>query len=229
MDDQTKIAPLQSDQKEESVVVTSEPDSDPSDKLTPEHPRFKEVYSDLKAYKQENGELKGKMAELEEKLEKLSENYNERVSQDGADITSDEEEALERIEKALKSRSSFVTKDELDAERRGLILQRLEDKWNGTNGYPKFDGLDVVTYARKNGFGDNYEKAYRDMHYDAFVQIEAKKIAKSQEIPTSESPTAGDRSSVLGDVTPEKIKDMSLQEWYEKGDKIKQALKDSLK
>lgn len=81
---------------------------DPSDKMTPDHPRFKEVYNEAK-------ESKAKVTQLESELAELRQKISERqVATGDSEFTEEEEKALERIEKGLAKRG-FVKKEELDA------------------------------------------------------------------------------------------------------------------
>lgn len=186
---------------------------DPSDQLTPDHPRFKQVLAKL----HDAEEKLGKFADLEAKYNDLVEKIDRRQTQDGDTTYTDEEMAsLERIDKALKGRG-YVTQDVLDRERnviqRDIQFSKLEDQYNGTNGLPKFDRVDVGVYAKEHGFGNNYEAAFKQMHWDTFVQQEAKKM-NTVTPPGSEKPGGGDKGKPDTDLLS-KVGEMSDEE-YEK-------------
>lgn len=199
MDENTQIdAPLQSDQKEENK-------QEPSDLLTPEHPRFKKVIEKLHTKDEE-------IATLKQELEAVKTQVSQRQERTGDDdVTEEERAAIDKIGKQLKS--TYVTKEELEQERRvnrrAFELDRLGEVYNGSNGYPKFEGKNVALYAQENGYGDNLEAAYFSMHRNAIIETEGKKWAKANQPGSSEQPTGGERQSPLGDVTPDQIEKMS--------------------
>lgn len=221
MDDQNKdsSAPLQSDQKGDEGDKNV--DKDPSDNLTPDHPRFKEVYDKMKGFEEQNQSLR-------EELDEVKTQIAERQEETGDDELTDEEvTSLDRIKKALR-KDGFITKEEFDSDKkvsqRAQTFERLSEKYNGKNGLPTFDSIEVATYAKKHGFGENYEAAYKEIHFDAIVQQRAK-TGGIVEVPDSESPASGERGKPLGEVAPEDIDKMSPQEYEQHREKILQSLK----
>jgi len=102
----------------------------------------------------------------------------------------------------------------------------LSQKYSGKDGYPKFDSEEVNAYAKKNGFGNNYEAAYNDLHRDAIIRVEAKKLNQDPKVPTSESPASqGERSITQEGLTPEQVANMSDEEYEKNREKILQGLK----
>lgn len=208
-------APSQLDQKEEGA--NQQTVQDPSDKLTPEHPRFKDVL-------QEKNELKQTVGELQEQLQELKAQIAERQVATGDDEpTEDERIAIEKIKRELK-KSNFITKgeveDSLRVERRALQHDKLSNKYDGNNGYPKYDSLDVTEYARRHGYADNYEAAYYDMHRPAIIQVEAKRMSRGEVPPASEPPTGGERNISGTDITPTKVGEMDLGDWEQNRTKV---------
>lgn len=237
MDDETNIdAPLQSEQEEvtsdenseETTDVTeTEETKDPSDNLTPEHPRFKKVIADNYEKQKQIDALKDEMAELKSSI-------NQRqVQEDDDSLTPEEKRALEKIEKNLLKEKNYLTRDELNeekrVEKRASELTRLSDKYDGKNGFPRFETEDVVLYARQNGLGDNLEAAYREMHFDAIVRVTAKN-SNNPTPPTIEKPTGGgDKAAPETQLTPEQIGNMSDDEYLQKRDAIMGSMKTAVK
>lgn len=211
MDDESKQdAPLQSDQEQTNQ---EEPKGPPEG-----HPRWDEMV-------REKNELRSQVGDLSKQLEELKEQISARQEDTGVDeLTYDEQASLQRISKALREQG-FTTKDDLNVTQRALKLDKLSDKWGGKNGYPKFIADDVVVYAKKNGFGENYEAAFRDMHYDAFVQVDATKLGNAPKPPTTEKPGGGEQDAPETDLTREKIEAMSDAEYEKNRDKIHEWLK----
>ena len=220
MDDSNK-APLQSDQKEEKVVVSSAP----SDNLTPDHPRFKEVYDKMKAYEEKASEVDS----LREQLEALQ----SRISQpehSQEDLSYEEQQAIEKIEKALAKKNLFVKKEDWEsdraAEKRSQEYLRLSQVHNGSDGLPKFDPQEVTLFARKNNLGDNLEAAYNLMHMDAKIQLESRKAAQGFSPVEMERPTAAVIKSPSGmTLTSTDIATMSDEEYEQKRAEIHASLK----
>lgn len=206
---QTTNAPLQSEQKE-----TTPAQEDPSDRLTPDHPRFKEVLERAK-------QAEGKVSELETAMQQLKEQITTRQEETGDDeLTVEEERALARIDRGLRSKG-YLTQDDLAVERRSQEYARLAKEYNGSNGLPKFDPTEVEIYAKKNGFS-NLEKAYKDLHFDAFVQYQAR---HSTPPPSSEKPTGADRQVANTEFNAEAIAAMSDEEYERNREKILAAMR----
>lgn len=232
MDDQNK-AHLQTMENEvEEVHADSDIDSteenisskkpDPRDSLTPDHPRFKEVYDNLKEEKEKRQTLEEELRELRTLVQSQNNKQDEEV------YTEDEERALERIDKGLRKRG-YLTKSEVDelnrTQQRAQAMKDLESEYNGSNGYPKFDAVEVMAHAKREGIS-NLKTAYRDLHYNAILRVEAKRGVGVDTVD-SERPTGGDRN-LIADLDPANIENMSDDEWNKKGasimDKFKKAV-----
>ena len=180
---------------------------DPSDNLTPDHPRFKDVIA-------KNHELNTQMETLKQQMEELKQNINTRQEATGDDeLTVDEEKALDRIYAGLRAKKGVLTEADLRVEKRANEYGRLVGKYDGSNGLPKFVAIDVETHAKKNGYGDNYEAAYKDLHHDAIVQVEAKRMTAPPPNPTQIEKGRGDREIKIAEFTPEAIAQMSEEEY----------------
>lgn len=217
MDDQTQEgqAPSQQNQGEDQTQK-----SDPSDTLTPEHPRFKQVIEKLHEKDQTIDQLKAEMEELKSEIK------NRQASENTNVVSPEEQAALDKIDREFKKRG-YVTKTELEeqtrVEKRASTLTSLSKEYDGKNGYPKFVADDVVTYARKNGFGDNYAAAYRDMHFDAIVQVNSRR--QGVQVPGSEYPSGGERNAPNLGISADDISKMSDAEYEKNRDKILSAIR----
>lgn len=227
MNDQTTKDPvvpalLQAEEKEVTVVQPQNESQDPRDNITPDHPRFKEVYEDLKSERETRKQLEQRLSELESRV-------SQSVKQDDGGYTQDEKEALQRILQGLKQEGGIVTKSDLEevqrVQSRASTIKDLSDKYSGKNGYPKFDSVDVLEYAKKNGLGDNLEIAYRQLHWDAVVRAEASKI-KNVDTVDSEETTTG--QPTIAGLTPQDIGGMSLNEFAENEATIMDKFKKSI-
>jgi len=208
MDENKQDADLQSDEQstdlevkvEETQDNSQDPDKeDPSDKMTSDHPRFKQVL-------QEKRDAEDRAAELEQKLADLEEQKSTHTDNDG--LTEEERISLEKIEKNLTARG-FVRQDDLRVTKNADNLRKLSEKYDGKNNLPAFNGVEVVTFAKKNGLGDNYEAAYREMNFDAIVEANAKKLSNAPKAPELEKPTSGGEQTVTKRFSREDIKNMS--------------------
>ncbi len=223
-DEQKQDADLQSDKQSPDLVVQvpaekhdSDQDpnkEDPSDKLTPDHPRFKDVLNEKKEAEAEAERLRIELAEVK--------SVKETPSDD--ELTPEEQASLIKIKKAL-SKEGFVTQSDLRVQRNAETLRKLTDKYDGKGGLPAFDRAEVVAYAKKNGFGDNYEAAYRDIHFDTIVEVNAKKKANLPQPPTAEKPSGGGEATTTKRFTREDIKNMSDAEY----DKYRVGLLNAIK
>lgn len=210
--------------KDNQDAVTDESQdqkNDPSDKLTPEHPRFKEVLEKNRLLSETNKQLEDRIAKIEEQVKTRADSTGEY------ELTDEEKRALDKIDKALKERG-YVKKEELDSaariEKQALEFERLSEKYDGANGLPKFIADDVAAYAKQNGFS-SLEKAYRDMHWEAFVSVEVKKRSSGANPPHIEKPTGGERQIQGSTYTRDQISQMSPDEWEKNREKILRSLK----
>jgi len=220
MDDK-KDAPSQSDQSQDQVQDVKKPD--PSDNLTPEHPRFKQVIA-------ENHELKENLQALQNDMDELKQTIQNRQQNTGnEELTTEEQEAMAKIERQMQAKG-YVKKEDLEAdkrvERRAQQITKLEDQHDGTDGYPRFVKEDVVEFAKRRGI-DDLSIAYRELHFDAIVQVEAKKGTGGNP-PGSEPPTGGEKGKPGGsEFTPEDIAAMSPEDYEKNRAKILSGLKPS--
>lgn len=201
-------APLTAEETE--VDTSNENESvDSEDKVIPKS-RLDSVIAQREEERRRADELEERLAELEGKLEERTTPATPATS----DFTEEELRLLDRIGDGLRKKG-FLTAEQQEEqsrifERRSQI-SRLSDKYGKGSGYPSFNSDKVLVHAKKNGFGSNLEAAYKDMHWDAILDIEADKRSRGLNAVDSEKPSKGERPS-LG-VTPQDIDSMGLHEY----------------
>ena len=146
----------------------------------------------IKQLLRERDEWKQKAAaQAENDLRTVSNNVS---TQDGDD----------EVQKAVQKLSPYMpTKADVKEEISNIMQQfraerlhdKLEEKYNGDDGLPKYDRQEVWDFAVKNGFG-NLEMAYKSMYFDEFVDAAKRKRGTSTSI-MSEKPTASQPKETL--------------------------------
>lgn len=207
MDDNQTQDPLQPEETTEDVQQTK---PDASDQLTEDHPRFKQVLDRAKKAEEGNEKLARELQELKQQIQ----DQQSRQTTDDDELDEDQRRAIDRIDRELAKRG-YVRKEDLEVTERGNTLKSLGEEYNGKNGYPKFDSVDVIEYAAQQGYGKNYKAAYMDMHRDAIIQVEAERRAKGITVPDSEQATGGSGRIPNTEVTPDQIAKMTDAQ-YEK-------------
>lgn len=205
----------------QEVVTEEQTKTDPSEKLTPDHPRFKEVLEQNRLLKETNKDLEDRIVKIEQQVQQRADATGE------FELTEEEKRALDKIDKALRQKG-YVTKEEITSqsriEKQALEFERLSEKYDGSNNLPKFIAEDVAAYAKQNGFS-NLEKAYKDMHYEAFVSLEIKKRSGGNNPPHIEKPTGGERKVEGSTYSRDQISQMSPEEWEKNREKVLRSLR----
>lgn len=154
----------------------------------------------------EVNEKAGRVPELEQRIKEL----------EGRIEPTKSDPQKEQIKEALKpilDELGYVSKEQLDRDEEDKFvkseLTRLEDRYNGKDGRPKFDRNEVVKFAMSKKIGD-LETAYEKLHFQELINWHVKEtIAKSRGIKTESSDGSG-TSGVTND---------DLKEAIAKGDK----------
>lgn len=161
--------------------------------------RFKEVNDRLRTESESKAEYERRLKEYEASLKP-------------------QDPKLDEVKQVLKQ-LGYVTKEEVEAELKreredaqlNLELSRLESRYNGKDGLPKFDRQKVIDYAIQNGI-TNPEAAYRQLHFDKIVDWNVKNaLGKTQGVKSEKSDGSG--SSQAG------VTDADLKEAVRQGDK----------
>lgn len=210
-----KDALLQSDQK---PAEGNEGEKDSGDL----HPRIQQLtkkMADLESTKD------AEIAELREQLEEVK-NAKKDSDQTEEQFTADQDAALDKIAKGLKRKGVLVTQEDLAEERRSRQYERLSEKHNGSDGYPKFVPVEVQAFAKRRGIGD-LEDAYFIMNRTAISQVDARKLSKTPDAPDSEKPTGKTDKEAPGakQVTPEDIANMTDEEYEQHRESLLRSMK----
>jgi hypothetical protein len=138
----------------------------------------------------EYSKSRNEVKELKEQLEEFKRGNAEPLMQDG------NEEQIQQAKEAAK-RLGLMTADEFDqlyAERRASeklleTVEGLESTYNGADGRPKFNKLEVLEYMRDNGINDP-ELAYKvkyEKELDSWKENRLTGAKKSNVVTTTQS------------------------------------------
>ena len=183
----TESAPVETStvdtsQESSEKTLTTEEGVQDSTKAVPEaksipYDRFAEVNEKAKKYEAELAELKAK----QEEAERLAAMSPDELAQ---------QQQLEVAKETLK-KLGFVTKDEqqkiMQEEKAANMFisecNRLEGKYDGSDGMPKFVATEVAVYmdelAKTGQFISDPETAYKLKHLDQIAEIKAKQQRSS--------------------------------------------------
>jgi hypothetical protein len=149
-------------------------------------------------FKEKNEEAK----KLKEELDRLQQERQLTQTQQQQNQTIDQEQVVKEQLKKL----GFVSKEELqevEADRQlSNTLEKLESKYDGKDGAPKFKRSEILKYARDNMIGD-IEAAYKLKHQVELTDIAIKRAlgkvpgVKSEVSDGSGSATAGTSNNDL--------------------------------
>jgi len=178
--DTSDISSNENETAQDSKESSSAEGTDESEKSVP-YSRFREVNEKAKRAE----ELEIRVKELEGKVApKEADPQKEQIK-----------EALRPILDEL----GYVSKEALERDKEDEFvkseLTRLEDKYNGKDGRPKFDRNEVVKFAMSKKIGD-LETAYEKKHFQELINWHVKDaIAKSKGIKTESSDGSGSSES----------------------------------
>jgi hypothetical protein len=225
-DDKAPLQPEEEEVNSEQVENTE----DGEEKMIPKS-RMDRVIEQREAFKSKLEESTSKLTSLEETVKKLQESIeSQNKANSGVAFTDEEKQALDKIDKGLRERG-YVTREEQEAmariQNRNAELTRLTDKYKKGTGYPVFKADEVMIYAEKKGFGDNLEAAYRDLHFDAFIQAELDRTqGTGTQPPDSEKPIGGARDAAT-QVTRKAIAEMTPAEYEQHRESLLKQFKSS--
>lgn len=161
----------------------------------------------------------------------------------GRSLTQKEEEAFDEdissnpVIKSLVNQLNDIS-EQLKGSRETQIIgeintvnKKLEGKYDGKNGYPKYDRESVQKYIEDEQFyhpniETNYEKAYLLMNWDKIQEVEKKNITREQNIHDINETKIRDGSSAMDlpkgkrPQTYEEAEEMILKEMRESGRRI---------
>jgi hypothetical protein len=236
MTDNTKV---RSKSEEEDIDKTPDDTGSESDvdvdnqdtegKMIPKS-RLDKTIEQREAYKAELETTKEELSSIKDEIASLKELVTKTETKDSPTFTQEEESALEKIDKGLKQRGYMTRAEVEEMERiksRNSEIVRLQSTYKKGTGFPPFEADKVMVYAKQKGFGDNLEAAYRDLHWEAISTAIAKGQSPNMEPPDSEKPTGSNQTVPVG-ITREKIAEMDVSEWNQKGASIMDKFKKSI-
>jgi len=180
------------------------------------------LLKEIKAERDKRHELEAKMEELESRL----------VSNPTYSNPDDDEleRAAEKLMPYLQKRGIVTKQQKEDEDRANQYARDLKDlssKYDGNDGRPTFDPVEVANYAKANSIF-NLESAYRDMHFKELVDWEKKQDNSDSvetEKPSSSPSKPGERVKLTSEFLKERMNQPDGKEWYEKNrDKIIAAM-----
>jgi len=186
----------------------------------PEKPKPEEeaAWEALSGKSQERFSETVRRAKLAE--EELARLKTGQVQQDLHTVTppqTDDYEIQQAIDKLRKK--GVATVDDIYSVvgqmRQENIHDRLASQYTGSKDLPKYDRTEVEDYAKRKGFGNNYEAAFRDMYWDEFVDNARRE--RKHKSPVTQKPTTSvkDKPMTLEDLR----KQLATTEGYEKWSK----------
>ena len=183
----TESAPVEtstmetSEESSEKTLTTEEGVQD-STKAVPEaksipYDRFAEVNEKAKKYELELAELKAKQEEAE-RLAAMS--PDEQAQQQQLEVA---KETLKKLGFVTKDEQQKIMQEEKAANMFISECNRLEGKYDGSDGMPKFVATEVAVYmdelAKTGQFISDPETAYKLKHLDQIAEIKAKQQRSS--------------------------------------------------
>lgn len=191
--------------------------------------RFRTVTSKLSEVARENEELKNKLAEKERIIPPSPPAFVPEPET----ITDEQRLAVERI----RNKFGFTTKDDVKQEMSKVMsvleqfkndeiveteYKRLEDLYDGKDGRPAFDRVEVEEYMKSNGVYQPevaYEALYKEELLDWEVARRGGKQPQDETKPYSEKPThsatSGSKPLTIEEVQ-QKLREPNGKEWWEK-------------
>lgn len=175
----------------------------------------------------ERNEERDAREETEQRLERLEQQAGvpARGGRAQERSTQGRDPTLQRAKKRLKD-AGFITKDDFQQLQDSLVLQReydkLQAKYDGSDGRPKFDPVEVEDYMKRSG-NYNPEDAYTALYHEELVNAAKREAVKSSQGTYSESPDASpspESRAKKGALSREDIANMSPKEYEEHREEI---------
>lgn len=183
-----------------------------------------ESWENLKGSTQER--IKQILHERDEYREKLSRQAQEDATRVSQYTTTPQQSqsnySQDEVDKAidtLKNRGKFATVEDMNALfyviQKDKDFDRLESKYSGVDGLPKFDRQEVDDYMKRKNIG-NPEAAFRDMYFDEF--IDARKVSQRKGVYTEKpsAPSSTKEEPLTAETLREKLAGPKGQQYYDK-------------
>lgn len=141
---------------------------------------------------------------VKEELDRLQNLRAEQAQKDYQAVSTPDQEVQQAIYRLRQG--GMATQEDVQTIanqiRKDQIHSKLELKYSGGK-LPEYDKVVVEDYAKRHGFGDNYEAAFKDMYFDEFVDQERRRRRTTS--PTSAKPTASTKEEPM---TVDKMRQM---------------------
>lgn len=158
-------------------------------------------------------ELENKIQDYEQTIDKLKSAFNpdqEEASQKEEDKQYLTEEEFERKWQEKEQQRKEEEEKQKKAEQYQQEIQQLEQEWDGSNGKPKYDDDEVLTWQQKNN--KTYlspSEAFYEMYRNEIIDYEAKKRSSSQPKPENvEQPSSSPSNHEPDQTQPENEQDL---------------------
>jgi hypothetical protein len=173
-------------------------ETEDSGETQPSRPDVKKVEDDvLKEWTTMSGSTQDRIRKLVEeknRLRKLNDEIRQSFKSSPAEPVAPATPTDMSVQEALDKLRNYgiATTDDVNQAIGRVYLEqdhsKLENKYSGKSGLPKYVREEVEDFARTNGFGANFEAAFKQMYFDEFVDA-AKGKSPSKE-PYTEKPTS---------------------------------------
>lgn len=180
-------------------------DQSPSDDQPEDKPGKKSAEERINELLSKNKELEGKLSKIEEKMAPIPPAAPKDPTQE---LTPDVKKAVEVLKKI-----GFVTREEQDRKLQQLQDRafldaehtKLENKYDGSDGKPKYDKKEVEKYMQEHGIFDS-EAAYKLMFEKELLDFEMKRYEDNRKKkPFVQKPGSSAGSREDNTITREKI------------------------
>lgn len=133
----------------------------------------------------------------------------------------DESDEVLKAARLLKEKANFVSRDEVTQEVNQIlsrietdrIHQTLEREYDGSDGSPKYDRLEVEDYARRKNIWD-LRAAFRDMYFDEFQ--DAGRSRKNRRVITEKPRASTPQEPITLESIQSQLRGSKRMEFYEK-------------
>jgi len=222
IDTPTDLSPSDELESESTPSTETETSSEVTDEGETRQPGKKSAEARIHELLSENKELEGRLKRVEEKL----------VSPTPLS-TSTQPTVTPQVQRAIDylKELGFVKKEDLEEREKAtenkMVLisehQRLENRYSGSDGRPKYERSEIETYMRKHAIYDP-DAAYSLLHKSELLDWEIKKYEADKKkkpfvIRPSSSGNSREDNIITSEKISEKLKTPEGREWYEKNRK----------
>lgn len=137
------------------------------------------------------------------------------------DTRPQEEDEVQKAARLLREKADMVTRQDVAAEISNVLSRietdrlhtSLEKEFDGSNGTPKYDRIEVEDYARKNNIW-NLRAAYRDMYFDELQ--DAGRTQQKKRVITEKPRASTPQEPLTIDSIRQQLRGPKAHEFYDK-------------